>query len=98
MLSPRRRGGVETGGADMRVVALFATRASRMQTIHRWNKRYERLHTDQAGQLGQLQGASMKRPLLRGEDFFVPEQSKGERRSIMTVLASGCCESHARRA
>lgn len=82
----------------MRVVALFATRASRMQTIHRWNKRYERLHTDQAGQLGQLQDASMKRPLLCGEDFFVPEQSEGQRRPIMKVPAGCCCESRARRA
>ncbi len=46
----------------MRVVASFATRASRMQTIHSWVKPYDGLRTDQAGQRGQLQDASMKRP------------------------------------
>ena len=68
----------------MWVGALFATRASRMQIIHRWKTRYDGLHTDQAGQLGQFQDGSVK----RGEDFFVPEPSEGESRSIITVLAS----------
>ncbi len=85
MLSPRRRGGVETGGAGMRVGALFATRASRMLIIHRWKTRYDGLHADQAGQLGQRQDGSVK----RGEDFSVPEPSEGESRSIITVPASG---------
>ncbi|WP_175961225.1 hypothetical protein [Burkholderia pyrrocinia] len=56
-----------------------------MQIIHRWKTRYDGLHTDQAGQLGQLQDGSVK----RGEDFSVPEPLEGESRSIITVLASG---------